>query len=158
MVLGARSSLALSLATAILLSAGCSDGGTATTPVSGKVTLKGSPVAGAQVTFMAEGAPRAAIGTTDSQGRYQLTTFKPNDGAVVGKHTVTIVGPAGTPAEAMSPTNPSAGYAKAMLGASAPKKTEQVGGVPAKYADPKTSELRADVTKGGPKEFNFDLP
>lgn len=87
---------------AVLLSlvlAGC--GGSneyETTPVSGVVTCHGKPVANATVNFTplpAEGrAPgqrgRVALGLTDKDGRFKLTTYNDDDGAIVGKHTVTV--------------------------------------------------------------------
>jgi hypothetical protein len=67
-------------------------------PVSGIVTCQGKPVANAVVNFTpmaqegrAEGRPgRVALGITDDQGRFKLTTYVNDDGAIVGKHTVTV--------------------------------------------------------------------
>src|SRR5438094_249318 len=80
-------------------------------PVSGRVTLNGKPLAGADVIFQPRGnteAPRPAgtgsIGRTDEQGRFSLRMVKPDQpGAVVGDHSVTIAtstdAPATTPAK-----------------------------------------------------------
>jgi hypothetical protein len=139
-----------------VLAAGC--GGSKLPPtarVSGKITLSSQPVKGAIVSFMAEGAARAASGVTDGEGRYQLTTFNPNDGAVLGKHKVKISQPV-TDGPAMSAEKPNAAYGEAM--AQAAKGIVQRGkGVPAKYADEATSGLTAEVTKDGKNEFDFDL-
>lgn len=62
----------------------------ATAPVSGVVTLQGSPVAGATVSFQAADGTRSAVAITDAAGRYELTTFVRGDGAVPGDYTVTI--------------------------------------------------------------------
>jgi hypothetical protein len=62
----------------------------ATVPVRGSVSYQGKPVAGAAVAFLAKGAPRPAIGTTDAQGNFRLTTFTADDGAVPGEHLVTV--------------------------------------------------------------------
>ncbi len=146
-----------------------------TVPVAGKVTYKGKPVAGAQVTFMAkQGGARAAGGTTDPQGNYKLTTFESNDGAVLGAHTVTIskaapvaggqmtgsLIPPGGAGGAGAGNEQKADYLKAMkaVGTGTPAKSE--GGedsIPAKYADPKASGLERTVTKEGPNTFNLDL-
>ena len=78
---------------------GCNGGDPyATTPVSGVVTCQGKPVANATVNFTpqpqegrAEGRRgRVALGITDQEGRFTLTTFENNDGAIVGKHTVSV--------------------------------------------------------------------
>lgn len=87
----------------LLLANGCSGGGGSadrpeTAPVSGTVTLGGTPVAGATVTFMpmAESQPgqpsqgNAAFAITGAQGQYQLTTFSSSDGAVPGEYKVTV--------------------------------------------------------------------
>jgi hypothetical protein len=124
--------------------------------VSGTVTFDDKPVEGAQVTFMAPGAPRAAIGNTDSQGRYRLTTFKPNDGAVPGTHAVTIV-KMETSGQDISADKPGAAYGAAMKAAATGKRPAQAGGIPGKYSDPKLGGLTAEVKKGGPNEFTFDL-
>jgi hypothetical protein len=83
------------------LLAGCG-GGRKTVPVSGVITLEGAPLAGAQVTFhpMASDG-RMAIGISDSNGRFSLTTYKPNDGALPGRYRITVaLGLNETPADA----------------------------------------------------------
>ena len=73
--------------------AGCSgsSGSVGCVAVSGTVTFKGAPVDGANVTFTPQGTGlRAAFGTTDSSGRFSLTTLKPGDGAMAGLYSVTI--------------------------------------------------------------------
>ncbi|MEQ1824767.1 MAG: hypothetical protein ABL921_02440 [Pirellula sp.] len=69
-----------------------------TVPVSGVVTCEGKPIANATVNFtpMADqGRPegrrgRVALGMTDKDGRFKLTTYANDDGAIVGKHKVTV--------------------------------------------------------------------
>jgi len=57
--------------------------------VTGKVTMEGKPLADATVTFIpADGPPSAAI--TDASGTYRLKFKNGADGALPGKHTVTI--------------------------------------------------------------------
>jgi hypothetical protein len=146
------------MAACLALTAGCSgSGGPATYPVSGTVTFDSKPVEGAQVTFMAPGAPRAAVGKTDSQGKFRLTTFKLDDGAVPGTHAVTIV-KMETSGQDISADKPGAAYGAAMKAAAAGKKRPaQPGGIPGKYSDPKLGGLTAEVKKGGSNEFTFDL-
>ena len=145
----------LLLTAAFSLLLGCSGNkGPQTAPVMGKVTLNGQPLEGANVTFIADGAPRAAIGTTDAQGVYRLTTFKSNDGAVLGQHKVTVVMPVKNTAE-MSAETPDAAYGAAM--AQAAKGVQQRGKeVPAKYANPATSGFSTEV-KSGTNEYNIEL-
>jgi hypothetical protein len=62
-----------------------------TFPVSGVVTLKGKPLADADVVFVPENqGGQAAFGKTDATGTYKLTTFAPGDGAVEGKYKVKV--------------------------------------------------------------------
>lgn len=72
------------------LAAGCSRKGTApTAPVSGVVTYQGKPATDVRVIFTPQGG-RPAIGHTDAEGRFSLTTFQQDDGAVPGTHVATI--------------------------------------------------------------------
>lgn len=74
---------------------GCGGAGGAnkltTHKVKGKVTLGGNPVAGASVTFSpkTKGVP-PAMGLTDAQGIYILTTYDAGDGAVEGTYKVMV--------------------------------------------------------------------
>jgi hypothetical protein len=77
------------------LSAGC--GGEKLGRVKGQVTCQGKPFYPATVTFSPvtekEGALEAgkpAWGVTDESGHFVLTTTRQGDGALVGKHRVTI--------------------------------------------------------------------
>lgn len=75
--------------TLVLTASGCG-GGPDMAPVTGTVLLDGSPLAGASVAFTPNGGGRAATGTTDESGQFQLTTFEQNDGALVGEHSVSV--------------------------------------------------------------------
>lgn len=112
-------------------------------PVKGQVTMGGKPVEGAVVTFNLEGAPRAAVGETDAEGKYSLMMFDKDDGAALGQNVVLITG-----AEAaVTPTN-SDDYAKAMgIGGKAPPKATKTF-VPVKYSDAKKALLKVNVTAG----------
>lgn len=146
----------VTLCMAAMTVAGCSGEGTKgrpkVSPVSGTVKYNGNPVVGASISFAAEGSPRFATGTTDAQGKYSLTTFDTNDGAVVGKHTVTITqtgsGAGVKKPEQMTPSD---------MIALGPQANVSQSQLPAKYADPKTSDLTRTVVEGETNEFNFDL-
>jgi hypothetical protein len=124
-------------------------------PVSGSVKYKGQPVEGAIVTFVTEKSPRTSTGVTDAEGKFQLTTFDTNDGAVVGENLVSIVKnePAAPDAPKMDPM----AYAKAMQSGQGMPKFQPKSTIPAKYADPKSSGLKRTVVEGEVNEFNFDL-
>lgn len=151
-------------AVSFVFAAGCS-GDAADVPktvaVSGTVSYNGNPVAGATVTFMGEGAPRAAIGTTDAEGKFQLSTFGDKDGAVVGAHVITvskIEDAATTPAG----DDPALDDPTALAQVSSAKLEEGPGSapqseLPAKYANTSSSPLKETVTAEGPNEFVLKL-
>src|SRR5437016_4961603 len=83
----------------LLLLAGCSASTKPyqTAPVAGRITLDGTPLAGAHVTFMpiaeAQGRGQSgpeASGDTADDGRYSLKTVFGDAGASVGKNRVMI--------------------------------------------------------------------
>lgn len=61
----------------------------ATYPVSGIIQYKGKPLSNVGVTF-SPSQGRAAVGRTDENGKFTLTTFDPDDGAIEGTHRVTV--------------------------------------------------------------------
>lgn len=136
---------------------GCSrhPGRPETYPVTGKVTYKEQPVAGASVAFLAPGAPTFAVGKTDDAGNFTLTTFEPDDGAVAGNHVVTVkkhsdeaaAAAAQTGAAAAGGEVDSAAIEQAMRQqANLIQKAERAGSLlPQKYANQNTTDLRFDV-------------
>ena len=69
--------------------AGCSLHDSDVGSVHGRVTLDGKPLAGAKVRFYPVSG-RGSVGTTDDQGEFELLYIRNQNGAVVGKHRVTI--------------------------------------------------------------------
>lgn len=74
---------------ALALIAGCGRVRPTTVRVRGTVHLDGEPVPGAAVLFQpTPGVPARAI--TADDGTFELTTFSPGDGAIVGRHRVAV--------------------------------------------------------------------
>ncbi|MGQ0636681.1 MAG: hypothetical protein ACT4QC_18885 [Planctomycetaceae bacterium] len=111
-------------------------------PVSGVVRYDGEPIEKISVSFVPrKGA--ASIGVSDAEGKFRLTTFDENDGAILGNHAVTVMyltepvdpfqflqpGPKG------KPTN-------------LPKRPKDMPSFPAKYRTPESTDLQATVNKG----------
>lgn len=121
---------------ACTMMAGCGEGGKAkVAKVSGKLTYKGAALANVTVTFTPEKG-RPATGETDAEGKFKLSTFGSNDGAVLGLHKVTLGDkPAGGPPP--MPGTPEAATSVA-----------QVDRFPAKYKDVKTTTLEFEVKSG----------
>ncbi len=147
---------------ALLGISGCSgsapeiEGREKTFPVTGTVTLDGNPLAGATVTFHGPmvgkgGKPGlSAVGTTDADGKFRLTTYEANDGAAAETYQVSI-----TKVEAVETSaSPEGEYVppEAKARPAAPKSL-----VPEKYTSPEKSGLSATVTDGKDNEFTFEL-
>lgn len=153
-------------AVACALAAGCSGPTGAadrqpTAPASGVVTHRGEPVEGATVTFIPATNPVPAYGITDAEGRFQLTTYEQDDGAIIGEHYVTVNKTTG----ATPPSGPAStgnndpedfdNYVPPSLGVTPPPVVKHL--VPERYSQPETSGLTAKVTSDGPNSFTFDL-
>jgi hypothetical protein len=133
------------LATLLLTLLGCGNPGISPTfEVTGKVTYKGQPVDGVKVVFTPDSG-RPATGTTDSEGRFTLSTYKTDDGAVPGTHKVAIVPVSAGEAPPM-PDTPEAERA------SPPKAP-----FPSRYCNPESSGLTATVESDGQNDFTFDM-
>jgi len=117
--------------------------------VSGVLTQKGNPVEGATVGFNTPGAPRAATGKTDADGKFQLSTFGDNDGAVPGEHVVTVIKL--NPELQQKPEESADDYTTRMLGKNPSKSL-----LPQQYASPQSSPLKVTISADGPNE-NLEL-
>ena len=64
----------------------------ATYPVKGVVLFEdGTPVTSGTVEFLSKSQSINARGEIQPDGKFTLTTFRPNDGAVAGEHDVVII-------------------------------------------------------------------
>jgi hypothetical protein len=112
---------------------GCGSSGASqaapTVPVKGKVTYKGTPLTKGVVTFEPRNSGRPATGEIGPDGTFELTTLQKGDGAVPGKHRVSVSG-----------TGPSV-------------KKEVV---PVKYNDVNTSKIEVEVT-ADKSDYPIDL-
>jgi hypothetical protein len=138
--------MALTLVAAALLVAGCSRGTRVkrppTYPVGGVVTFDGRPLAEATVSFNRVGGGDGAVALTDTEGRYRLTTFVPNDGCLPGEYEVTISKITFSPPASDSPMATS-GDPRNLL--------------PPRYANSQTSGFAATVEAGPGHTFDFAL-
>ena len=127
---------------------GCGPSGPAVAPVRGKVTYKGNPVANANIAFVPKTTGgMSAMGITDDNGNYQLTTFGKNDGALLGAHKVTIV--ARAPFDGKIPPGMGAAYLEEL-------ETQGKPLIPERYFTVEKSGLSAEV-KSGSNTRNFIL-
>ena len=126
-----------------------------THPVSGRITMDSKPVADANVGFhpVKVGTP-PAVGTTDADGNYQLTTFNTNDGAIASQYTVTVSKKTGggmADEEVDLADDPGEEYDK-MMEEDAVETGEET--LPAQYASQETSPEKRTVMEG---ENTFDI-
>jgi hypothetical protein len=89
------------------------------------VLIDGQPLKRGEIQFISA-AGRPSIGRLDQEGRFRLSCYEENDGALVGSHKVTI-----TAAEGLGPT-------------------QTRWFAPKKYSDYRTSGLTEEIT--GPTE------
>lgn len=157
-----------------ILAAGCSSSGRPeVAPAKGVVTHKGKPVGGATVIFnLPGGAARVGEGVTDSEGRFQISTFENNDGAIIGTHDVLVRKLSGQSSQPMqAPTTQEerqkmmSQLAKTQM-QDAEKLLKQRKGttpkvpseIPEKYGNLQTSGLKAIVSKNAAtNDFKLDL-
>jgi hypothetical protein len=69
---------------------GCGDGRPERVPIAGIVLIDGKPLEKAFVRVVPE-TGRPSIGETDVNGRFSLTCYEPNDGAMPGTHKVAVI-------------------------------------------------------------------
>lgn len=136
--------------------AGCGSNRPTTAPVQGKITCGGQPVPEGVVTFYPEQG-RPATGRIQPDGTYRLTTFEPDDGALIGKHKVTIE------AVRFPQAGPQPKSMEEEIRMAMEKKSPRSGPpqpqwlVPPRYAKRETTPLVFEV-RPGPNTANFDLP
>ena len=136
---------ALLVATAIaMVLPGCRPPGSApTVPAAGRVTYQGKPLANIDVVFTPTQGRRGS-GTTDGQGRFQISTFARGDGAIPGSHRVTLW-PAG-PVAGQLDENPAA-----RTNAAEPQLP-----FPKRYSSP-DSDLMVDLGEKGSRTLELAL-
>jgi hypothetical protein len=140
--------------------AGCGDGYPARVPVSGTVTFGGKPLPNANVTFLSTASDgRSASGKTDESGKYQLSSYSTNDGAVPGDYIVTVAVLDMTTADLDVASTEDLGddYTAMMNAAASNRPRTQPGGVPAKYADASQTDLKRSVSSGSPNVIDLNL-
>jgi hypothetical protein len=131
--------LALGLSfTLIMALAGCSgdSGMVAAVPASGTVTFDGKPLETGSIQFIPEkGRP---AGGPIKDGKFTLTTYNENDGAIPGKHAVAVTAFKDVKLKGQS-------------------EAQQVPIIPAIYLKPTTSGIAVDVPPGGKTDIAIDL-
>lgn len=141
--------LALCCAISSILLTGCPGKSVLkTNVVTGTVTYKDAPLAGANVSFTPEGPGNAAYGMTDAEGKYKLQTLlgAPDAGTTPGKYIVTVMKTENVPTGVVTKSPEGKEYAE----------TKPKSLIPVIYGGVKSTPLRATV-KEGPNSLDFKL-
>lgn len=146
---------------ACLLALGCgggADGRKTVYPVTGKITMSGGPLIGASVSFAPREGQPVAVGRTNDQGEYTLTTYEASDGAAAGPFAVVVTKATatGAAAEVAHSSDPYASGGGESHSAKE-KSAGAGGGVPQQYTSSQTTPLTATVTADGENRFDFEL-
>lgn len=141
-----------------LLLLGCSPAGPKVNLVTGKVTLDGTPIAGATVTFSpVDGSGgRPAVGKTNEKGVYTVTDTESTaigSGAAAGEYRIGVLWYKSSGPD----TSQSTGSSEVVEDKAARvKSTGPEALLPAYYSNPMTSGLTTSV-KAGKNEYNITL-
>ncbi len=117
----------------------------------GTVKLDGQPLVNATVRFIAQDSGgKDALGTTDADGVFRLSTLKPGDGALPGKYKVVVRPPApeaDTDGVAMSPVEAMAAMSRK------PYRPSVI--IPPRYSNPSQTILVQDIPASGKVVFEL---
>jgi hypothetical protein len=134
----------LACVASLLLLAGCSRG-VKLADINGTLNYKGKPVPNAFVDFTPEGGKgRPSWGQTDEQGHFTLSFDPQREGALVGKHKVSL---------RMKPST--AAEQEAIMKGQAPPMSKERAELFDKYSIQKSNKMIE--IKDGDKELNIDL-
>ncbi len=115
----------------------------ATVPATGVLKYRGKPVPDAHVQFQSLDGKVSSHGATDASGSFTLSTYGSQDGLPPGRYKVTAA--AGILKEiepGVLPDEPRGGFKSP---------------IPAKYANPSTTDILVEVKEQGRNDFTIDL-
>lgn len=130
---------------------GC-DNGPVVAPVQGIVKLDGKPLRTGTIMFYPEQG-RPAVANISEDGHYELQTYQPGDGALLGSYRVTV--------EAFetknAPPAPKSLEDEAAMATQTVQEPVTRSLVPEEYGDKATTPLKATVEDNN-NEINFEIP
>ena len=155
---------ALSICTLLVAITGCGDG-ISEVPVTGTVTLDGTPISGAAITFqpVPGGTGMPAIGNTDANGAFTVSDLRAKDignGAVAGDYQVGVLWFKPSANDSSQATGASGGGEESSQKDDRASRSKVSGPdalLPAAYQNPSTSGLTASVSAGSDNKFTFEL-
>lgn len=127
--------------------------------VSGTVTMFGAPLADATIAFAPQADQPTAIGRTDKEGKFQLTTYEYGDGAAAGAFNVVLSKSAPSKADSSSDDdghdmvdNDDDGHS-----AEAAESGDKSELIPQQYTSSTDTPFHADVKTDGDNNFTFEV-
>jgi len=120
--------------------------------VTGTVIYNGEPLGDAIVAFYNDNSSRLASGHTDVDGKFFLTSFSQNDGAIPGDHNVVVTKVDGAEEEEV----PSLSMDEALTARPLAGNTIQLL-VPKKYTSLETTPLVVSVSDNGLNDVTINL-
>lgn len=137
--------VALMTLLATLTSGGCGSDNPKTVKVTGKISYNGQPLNSGTVALIPKDtdAGYGATGQIQEDGTFELTSFKPNDGAAPGQYAVTVQ---------VFPDEEASGGELGLPGAEFGMGNKPP--IPLGYSDPSTTKLTALINDG---ETELDL-
>ncbi|MBI1248503.1 hypothetical protein GC197_11775 [bacterium] len=145
--------LALIVGLACLIGCNSSD----MVPTEGTVTLDGEPLEGASIGFIPVEGGRPAVGHTDAQGRFTITSLKAGDGMPPGEYSVTVIKVEAKKPSQAAPAEEGAAEEGSGENALMGKIDQSVRFVtPMNFSLPSTTPLKFDV-QPGMKPIKIDL-
>ncbi len=129
--------LALSASFSMTVAACSKHDGLSPVPAGGTVTLKGEPLASGNIQFYPTSGARPAGGGI-KDGKFTLTTYEGNDGAIPGKHNVSVT-------------------AYKDVKVAGQSELQQVLIIPENYANPGTSGISVEIPPAGNTDLKIEL-
>jgi Carboxypeptidase regulatory-like domain len=115
----------------------------ATVPATGVLRYRGKPVPNASVTFQALDGKVTSFGRTDAAGSFTLSTYGSQDGIPPGRYKVTAAAGGAREVEpGVLDDEPKGGFRSP---------------IPAKYANPDTTDILVEVKEQGRNDFTIEL-
>ena len=154
----------LGLAVLSLVCAGCGGGdkgGVPVYPITGTVKMFGKPLPKATVAFAPQGDQPTAVGTTDEDGSFVVTTYEYGDGAAEGTFSVVVSKTVTKPTAESGGSGDGEGHEAEYDQQNSHDSTDESGGsealVPALYSSADSSPLTVEVKAGGDNHFDLEI-
>lgn len=132
----------------LMLAAGCSGATSAGAEAAGTVTLDGTPLPNAFISFIPKGEGSSAFATSDGNGSFTVQTSGSVTGLAPGEYLVVVEQGDAPDGESAAAEGEQAASEGEVSGASS---------IPAKYRSEKTTDLSVTVSEGESKSLTLEL-